>query len=419
MKLEVYQDIKKYMAELIKGTEFENKVFCVGGCCRDEILKNEIKDIDIVIELPDGGIRFAQWLHDNKHTNGSIVTYPTYGTSMFKLDKFPDIEIEAVQTRSEKYIDRDSRNPSTEYGTIKEDCMRRDLTINAIYCNVSTGEYLDICGTSLDDIKNHIIRTPCDPNITYIDDPLRIMRCVRFASRYQWCIEPETRKALADNVDRLSIISAERITDEFDKIISNPDPNKVFCGVCDLDEIGAFKYIFPNVSINAPLMLSPLLKERVTRVATLLYYAKDVKELLMNRKYPNDFINEVCTIITLTKRWMKIFLENMLPSYPVFRKLQYECKSADMLNKVFIVMCVISPMMHTVFQNMPNDLNHCNYKLPVNGDDIMSYWGLNPGPFIKQCLDFLIEKSFEYPHMTAYDCQNFLNNYFTEIGNTK
>ena len=76
MKLEVYQDIKKYMAELIKDTEFENKVFCVGGCCRDEILKNEIKDIDIVIELPDGGIRFAQWLHDNKHTNGSIVTYP-------------------------------------------------------------------------------------------------------------------------------------------------------------------------------------------------------------------------------------------------------------------------------------------------------------------------------------------------------
>ena len=74
MKLEVYQDIKKYMAELIKGTEFENKVFCVGGCCRDEILKNEIKDIDIVIELPDGGIRFAEWLHDNKHTHGSIVT---------------------------------------------------------------------------------------------------------------------------------------------------------------------------------------------------------------------------------------------------------------------------------------------------------------------------------------------------------
>ena len=127
MKLEVYQDIKKYMAELIKGTEFENKVFCVGGCCRDEILKNEIKDIDIVIELPDGGIRFAQWLYDNKYTHGSIVTYPTYGTSMFKLDKFPDIEIEAVQTRSEKYIDRDSRNPSPEYGTIIEDCMRRDL----------------------------------------------------------------------------------------------------------------------------------------------------------------------------------------------------------------------------------------------------------------------------------------------------
>ena len=82
-------------------------------------------------------------------------------------------------------------------------------------------------------------------------------------------------------------------------------------------------------------------------------------------------------------------------------------------------MCVIAPMMHTVFQNMPNNLNHYNYKLPVNGDDIMSYWGLNPGPFIKECMDHLIELSFEYPHMTAYDCQNFLNDYFTEIGNTK
>lgn len=419
MKLEVYQNIKKYMAELIKGTEFENKVFCVGGCCRDEILKNEIKDIDIVIELPDGGIRFAQWLHDNKHTNGSIVTYPTYGTSMFKLDKFPDIEIEAVQTRSEKYIDRDSRNPSTEYGTIKEDCMRRDLTINAIYCNVTTGEYLDICGTSLDDIKNHIIRTPCDPNITYIDDPLRIMRCVRFASRYQWTIEPETRQALKDNVDRLSIISAERITDEFDKIISNPDPNKVFCGMSDLDEIGAFKYIFPGVYVPSCWMLSPLLKDPVTRMATILYYEENARELLVNRKYSNDFINEVCTIISLAEKWIHIFLKNLLPNDAMLRNFQYDCNSRERLENVFNVMCVVAPVVHTALHKMPKDMDHYNYRLPINGDDIMSYWGLKPGPIIRKCLDYLIEKSFEYPHMTAYDCQNFLNDYFTEIGNTK
>jgi tRNA nucleotidyltransferase/poly(A) polymerase len=230
------------------------------------------------------------------------------------------------------------------------------------------------------------------------------MRCVRFASRYGWDIEKETLKALHTNVDRLSIISAERITDEFDKIISNADVHKVFIGVHQLEEIRAFKYIFPNVELHTALILSPLLDNMYTRIATLLYNADNTKQLLIDRKYSNDIINRICEIIRLSK----IYGDLSVMTDEVQRHMQYDCKTVEMFTDVCNVICVINPTMHTVLRELKKDINHYNYKLPVNGDDIMSYFNISPGPVIKSYLNTLINCSFKTPDITKEGCFEIL-----------
>ena len=119
MKHEVYTNIKKFLGELIAGTEWEGHVYTVGGCVRDELMGSEIKDIDLCVSLPSGGIRFAEWLRDNGHAMKGVTVYPNYGTAMLHLKAFPDVELEFVQTRKEKYIDHSCRNPETAFGTMK------------------------------------------------------------------------------------------------------------------------------------------------------------------------------------------------------------------------------------------------------------------------------------------------------------
>ena len=181
-------DINKYVADAIAGTEFEGNVYAVGGSVRDYVMEQEIKDIDYVVSLPDGGIRLAEFLDNKCLTSTPVVKYERYGTAMVRLSEFPNENIEFVQTRSEKYS-KDSRNPETEYGSIEEDALRRDLTINALYFNISTGKIVDPTGWGMFDIENHTIRTTTDPDKVFEDDPLRILRVIRFAARFGWVME--------------------------------------------------------------------------------------------------------------------------------------------------------------------------------------------------------------------------------------
>lgn len=412
MDIQVYKDIKAYLKELIAGTEFENKVYTVGGCCRDEYLGNEINDIDIVIELPDGGIRLANWLYENKHTNGSVVTYPSYGTSMFKLDKFPDIEIEAVQTRSEKYVDRDSRNPSIEYGTIEQDCSRRDFTINALYCNVTTDEVLDICGHSFDDLKNYKVCTPCDPDITFEDDPLRIMRCVRFASKYKFDIENTTYEACKKNVERLKIVSAERLTDEFNKMMGFLDYTSRFSACERMNDIGILDILFPCKLPTFTFLRSRIIKSRDVSISILLFGIKldIVRQYLEARKYSNAEINHIIKLSELSQKWIRI--QEMTPE--IQREWQYDCKTEQMLNDVHDVVCSVIQNKHIIMRKADPNINHYNYKLPVNGDDIMKHLGIGPGPKVKEYLDMLIKESFKNPTQTKRACLKFIKQYHNE-----
>lgn len=161
MNRETFLEVVKYIKSIIKNTEYESHTYVVGGACRDYVLNANIKDIDLVVDLPNGGIKFANWLCDKHYLMHEPVTYPTYGTAMFKLLEFPELELEIVETRKEQYKDKNSRNPDVVYGSLFEDCMRRDLTINSLYYDITNEKIIDLVGGQ-EDIRKKIIRSPME-----------------------------------------------------------------------------------------------------------------------------------------------------------------------------------------------------------------------------------------------------------------
>lgn len=245
MTKQEFKEIINYISSLIHGTEFQENVFAVGGSVRDFIMGNDIKDIDIVVSLPDGGMKLAEFLHKKKVLTRPPVVYPTYGTAMFKFKKFNQDEIECVYTRGEQYHDKNSRNPETCFASIEEDCIRRDLTMNALYMNVMNREILDLTGKGISDIKNHICRvTNNNPDVVFEDDALRILRVIRFAVKYNFNIDSATMNSMKKNADRLAIITQERITDEFNKMMMTKDPARA---ICLIGFVGAMKYVLPEL----------------------------------------------------------------------------------------------------------------------------------------------------------------------------
>lgn len=237
---DTYHRILEYFRSISEGTKWEGHLYAVGGCVRDEILGAPIHDVDIAVDIPNGGVDFAMWLLRHKYLVEMPVLFRKFGTAKLRLRKFPDEEIEVVQTRSEKYTDKTSRCPEVVSGTIKEDCFRRDFTVNTLYRNIQTGEILDMTGRGVHDIKEGIIRTPLDPYETFDDDPVRILRCLRFAARFGWKIDEATMEALKKSVERLAIVSRERWSAEFRKMLFCRNVKDSLGVLC---EIGGLKYM--------------------------------------------------------------------------------------------------------------------------------------------------------------------------------
>ncbi|MCH5220862.1 MAG: CCA tRNA nucleotidyltransferase [Muribaculaceae bacterium] len=244
MTIETYHDICSYLRKLIEGSQWESKVYTVGGCCRDLVMALPINDIDLAVNAPNGGIEFAEWLYEKGLTSDKPIEFHKYGTARLHLKEFDDEELEIVQTRKEKYTDRTSRNPAIAFGSVDDDCMRRDLTINALYYDISNDKLLDVCGRSISDIRDKIIRTPTDPNVTFDDDPVRILRTIRFATRFGWEIEKSTFDAMCRHCSRLDIIKPERMQTEFEKILIGPTPSRA---LDLLRHTGAMAYIIPEL----------------------------------------------------------------------------------------------------------------------------------------------------------------------------
>ena len=460
MTKEKYIQICDYLQQIIEATPFEGVVYICGGAVRDEIMGHPIKDIDLCVELENGGIDFANWFYKRELLTHEPIVYPTYGTAMFCLKEFPDIELEVVQTRKEQYKNKNSRNPEVVFGSIEEDCKRRDLTINSLYYDISRNVYLDLTNKGYHDIENHIIRTTNESDIIFEQDSLRILRVCRFSSRYGWEIEENTFEGMKRNVNRLSIITKERIQDEFNKMLVCDNP---VMALNLIKEIGAMKYIIPELEETYGLkqnkyhfgdvwehtlkVVENTRNGLVLRMAALLHDIGKIKTrtvdengnvhfyrheivssemcdtILRRLKYPNDFIKTVQILVKnhmRTKNWGND-CNHMKDK--TLRKMQYEL--GDNMTKCLELIDADNKA-HAPEYCMPNQVENIvkrlkqfkeegtsmeNYKLLVNGNDVMKVLGIEPCARVKECLNWLLKFAFNNPKISREELLKKIKQY--------
>ena len=470
MKQEKFLEITNYIHNIIQDTEFEQHVYVVGGSVRDLIMEKEIKDIDLVIDLPQGGVRFANFCEQNGLT-GKVVIYETYGTAMFHFKKFPDDEIECVMTRGEKYTDSGSRNPVTEFAPIMEDASRRDLTINALYYNISKKKVEDLMGCGVQDIRNGVLRVPMEMvseqmvDQTFIDDPLRILRVVRFHTKLGFKISEKTFNAMKRNVDRLSIITVERINTELCKILMSKNARQ---GIELINEIGAMKYVIPeleqciglgqnsyhfgDVWVHTMAVLENHCNlfepDLICRLAALLhdigkiecrtvdehgrvhfydheFIGSDIaKRILQRLKFDNKTIDEVCFIIRNHMRAKGFENDCRKMKEKSINKFMYTCGNEER----FIRTCQVIEA-----DNLAHEKSHCitgqyarfvecvktskmfGYRLPINGDDVINEFGIEPGPIIKEILKQVMNNVYSNPDISRESCLKLMKQAYKNV----
>ena len=426
--MEINNKIIKAISKSIKGTEYENKVFVVGGFVRDLIMGKDPKDIDLLIDgdiNAGDGIAFAEWFCKKENIfkkDSNPLVYGLYGTAMFQ---FMGEKIECVAPRSEKY-QNDSRKPVVSSCTLEDDCFRRDFTVNSLFINISNNELVDYSKNGLNDIKNKVIRSTSNPDIIFNEDPLRILRAIRFAARFNSTIEEKTFEGMKRHVDRLEIISKERIQDEFSKMITSNNPE---FAIRLLFEIGAYKYVFDNLMFGSdskylaksiPAAFEKLKMQKDAEHNNLeinlaIVYAQlpNVVNKMKYLKFSNDVIKKVCFYLEL---FDMILFTNFTPAS--IRKVQYLAKSYDNLfNACTIFVSVmnrkgdierVEKILNMTKKMIEKGQAMFDYKLPVNGNDVMKILSINPSKNVKRCLNLLMDMAYANPFITKKECETIL-----------
>lgn len=471
----------EFAIENIKGvtysTEFYNKIYLVGGCIRDELLNIPIKDIDIMVDMPDGGVKLAEYLLSSLPDNFSnLVIYERFGTAkitfMFGHDN--ECEIEFVAPRTEIY-DASSRKPiKVEYCDLKTDALRRDFTINALYKNIHTDEIIDPTERGLSDLKKMILVTPTLADIDFFDDPLRMLRAVRFSVQKGFSISDDISRACISNAWRLKNISTERIHDEFIKIMMSDNPKR---GIILLHEYNLLKYMFSSnvkyldemfgfdqrnehhfetldghiLSVLDGVVKSNKNASLILRLSALLHdigklKCYELKEdeihyryhghehvsgelayiILKDLKFSNDICNSVkfiCERHMLLKQFtdgnghLKIssksarkiirkcenYLDEILQLIDADNKA-HEVKSSNRLWYQIDDFRELIPSLYDKSIIDKKDINKC----PVNGNDIMEHFNINPGPLVKKYLEIAIDIFDDDPNYSKNDIINIL-----------
>jgi len=459
------QQITQVLKTIIENTKWDNRVYLVGGAVRDIIMGLNPKDLDFVVDGDlNSGIEFSEWLSKELNIykqDSNPVIYPRFGTSKLSLAgnklNLPNIELEFVAPRTEVYTDN-SRKPSVDSGSLRDDCYRRDLTVNSLMKNISTGEILDFTGFGVSDIENGIIRTTSDPEFIFGEDPLRMMRVVRFAVKYGFKIEDNIIPALVKCSHLINNISNERISDELNKILLSSEPAK---GIIMLKDVGILSHIIPefNDAIGMPQNefhkddvfghtmevlenSSNVLKTRlmglfhdIGKVSTrtvddngnvhFYYHEIDgcsiIKTVMTRLKYPNDIIDSVVVGVKNHMRLKHGGLDGTKVSDKTLRKFRTEV--GDDLEYVLDLIHadnISHSEKHSMPQQIPNikerllnlkDILVGNKpRLPISGKDLIEM-GFNPSPLIKDVLMEVQDKWFENPNITKEEAIEIAKTY--------
>ncbi len=420
------------------GESLGTPVYVVGGYVRDMILKKSCKDIDFVVV--GDAMKFSDQLKKQLKIK-NIVRYARFGTFMAMFEGY---NLEFVNAREESYAS-DSRKPVTKQADLFSDLSRRDFTINTLVMDISDNEYGKIIDVynGREDLKSGIIRTPLDPNKTFSDDPLRMMRAIRFATRLNFKIDSATFSAIQKNASRLKIVSQERIQDEFNKIIMTKKPS---LGIEMLDESNLLKEFLPEFSLlkgvdqknqfhhkdvfyhtlevidnladkkaKLDIMLSGLLHDiakpntkRFVEDTGWTFHGHEVigekmTQLILKRlKYPNDTIQVVKKLVRLHLRPMSLIDEEVTDSAirrllflsgEDFEDLMTLCR-ADITSKnpkrVKKYLANYDHLLKKVEKVEERDRMR-NFQPPLSGNEIMQVFNCPPGPLVGRVKKFVLE----------------------------
>ena len=444
-----------YLKNLIKKSPYEGKVFLAGGAVRDELMGIDAKDLDFVINMKNGGIKFANWATKKmkNHKRGSNpVTFERFGTAKFNLVgiehngfKLDDIDVECVMPRTEEYEDG-SRKPKVGSGTLEDDVERRDFTTNSLLKNLSTGEILDLTGMGKSDIKKGIIRTPLDPDIIFSEDPLRMLRAVRFTMKYDWDLPLFMIRSMKSNASKLKQISVERVQEELNKMLMTDSPDRA---IKLLQVTGLSRYVFPELDRLIKLEQNKYHKEDAmehtlsvvkgtpkkltTRLMALFhdigkeatkevidneihFYnhekigAEMTEKILKRLKYPNDIVDAVVLGVRNHMKLKHGGPDSFGASDKTLRKFKVNMGEhlEDILNLIHA-----DNIAHESGFDMPNQIEAIRkrldslgvpqgkLKLPINGDDIKKKLKLKPGPVIGDLLRIVLDEYMENPKVNA------------------
>ena len=439
-------DVIVIIANAIRKTKFENNTFIAGGFVRNKIMEKESNDLDIVVSLPNGGITLAQFLYKKKKSSHPVI-FQRFGTAQVII---LGNKIEFVMARKELYSEK-SRKPDVVQGTIIEDIYRRDFTVNSLIMNVMSGEIQDITGKGIADIKDKIIRATSNPDIIFAEDPLRMLRAVRFAVQLNFNIEERTMNGIIQNAQMLKHISRERVRDELIKILLSPAPAD---GIRMLVHSGIMQYIIPEIVLldgaqqnkyhdkdmlehtlqvlqNTPddiiIRLSALLHDiakpqtRIQDKKGVHFYrheiagAKRARKILNDLKFPKETIGKVSKLIKNHMR-LKAFGDTLEELSDVaVRRLIFQMDSelepllslihADNIShaKAYCLPNQISNLKKRIVSNLKKIKGKM---LPVTGKDIMLHFEMSEGQNVGKILKESHEIWLKHPHWTKTEILN-------------
>jgi poly(A) polymerase len=459
-----------FLSSVVKGSPFHGQVFVAGGYVRDELLGEPSDDIDLVVTAPDGGITFAQWITSTLgiHTTGNPTVFERFGTAKFTLlgvrhhgFELASLDIEVVMTRVERYVEG-SRKPDVGYGSLKDDVERRDFTVNALMKDLSTGETLDLTGMGLQDLRAGVVRSTRDPNQLFSEDPLRMLRAVRLATKYDWALPDFMMDAIRANARRTTGISEERIQDEFTKMLMSPRPAAamkmlIATGLSAhfVPELDAMEGVTQNqfhkddVLDHSLEVLNRSPRERISRLAALLHDvgkpatrtetagkiqflshetvgADMARDIMMRLKYPSSEIETVRKVVRNHMRLKAAGPDGLGVTDKALRRFVSEL-GTDL--PVALAVMDADNRSHSESASMPDQIAAIRDRierlsaadtsgriaLPVNGHDIMACLHIAPGPLLAMLLEVIKDAYFEDPGIDRDAALDLANRVVTEL----